>query len=461
MRALRIYAAILAGAAWTTAALAVDPQQFAPRGNDRDQGFAPSGSLPGNSGGRNGSQFRDPRDYVNSGNRLRDRYTSAPNELDPGLFNSPVPDPNRFNPADDGGFRQPANGSGNPSLATGPHVAPAYPLPDGNGVNTKQPRWRLGVYSKDSDTGVRIVQVVPGSPAAKAGIEVDDQIIAINGFQVGYVGGELYDTTTEFERSANKEGWVNILVLDHRSARLSNIPVQLDSRLARVSGNVTYRDRNGALPQGSYAVVELKEIIRPGAPQVPLTKQVVQSIRQFPVNFDLEYDPSLIDRQRSYIVTAAVYAPDRRGDRVVFNTRQPLQVLADNRPQPQVLVAVEQVADLSDPNFSDRNDRDDQLAQLYRDYLQRDPGRNTLTRYRSMLDQGSSLNDVRADLLGQPNFFNQCDSDQATYVSKMFELILNRRPSERELQDWLQKYDDCKGFRPEFAKRFLAENQPR
>ena len=116
-------------------------------------------------------------------NQIRDR-----------MGNVLVPDPNRFeyNPS-------------RPNTPTTTRVTPnvnVAPLPgspgtiDPNPPTAQQPRWKLGVYSKDTNVGVQVIQVVQNGAAYKAALEKDDTIISVNGFQVGYVNGTLYDCGT-------------------------------------------------------------------------------------------------------------------------------------------------------------------------------------------------------------------------------------------------------------------------
>jgi hypothetical protein len=53
-------------------------------------------------------------------------------------------------------------------------------------------RVRLGVHLEPADEGgTRVLKVIPGSPAAKAGIEVGDVIVAVDGMTIG----ETFDLT--------------------------------------------------------------------------------------------------------------------------------------------------------------------------------------------------------------------------------------------------------------------------
>lgn len=89
-------------------------------------------------------------------------------------------------------------------------------------------QWRLGVYAANTDTGVRITQVIPNSPAWQAGLERGDLIVTVDGYQIGYVNGRLYDLSSELQRRGGPNGRVTLLVYDHRTGELVPRQVQLE-----------------------------------------------------------------------------------------------------------------------------------------------------------------------------------------------------------------------------------------
>jgi S1-C subfamily serine protease len=98
-----------------------------------------------------------------------------------------------------------------------------------------QPRWipprgdgKLGVWAYNTDTGVVITRVAPGSAAARSGLEQGDRIVSVGGYQVGYVGDLLYPLGFELRRHADRRGAVLLLVQNVRNSELVNLPVQLD-----------------------------------------------------------------------------------------------------------------------------------------------------------------------------------------------------------------------------------------
>lgn len=96
-----------------------------------------------------------------------------------------------------------------------------------------EPRWRLGVFAYNTDTGVVVTRVIPGTAAWRVGFEPGDRIVAVGGFQVGFVGDRLYYLGEELQHRADSRGRVRILAQNVRDRGLLNIDVQLDSQRHR------------------------------------------------------------------------------------------------------------------------------------------------------------------------------------------------------------------------------------
>lgn len=355
-----------------------------------------------------------------------------------------VPDPTRIalpdydNPA----VRIAPISSISPGLPISPSITPS-----------KQPRWRLGVYSKDTETGVRIVQVVGNSAASRAGLEPEDTIITVNGYQVGFINGQLYDCASEFERSATSDGWVRILVQNNRNGQLMNLPVKLESRSSKLSGYITLNNRIG-LPSDAYAVVELQEILRPGAPPIPLARQTIQRCTQHPIGFEIEFDPQQIDTRRSYVLTASVLSQRQ----TLYTCSRPTQVLTAGAPTTVAIACDRIAANPGGPIGPYGQDATlEQVVELFREYLERDPSRLELSTWQANLDRGSSLADVRTDLLAQNQFFNQCERDERIYIERLHELMLGRKPTPEELAYWSRRYEETGGVRRDLAREFIDQ----
>jgi hypothetical protein len=88
--------------------------------------------------------------------------------------------------------------------------------------------WKLGVWVYNSDSGVVISRVQPGSAAERQGLERGDRIVSVGGYQVGYVGDHLYPLGYELQRQAGRHGNVLLLVQNVRNSELASFDVRLD-----------------------------------------------------------------------------------------------------------------------------------------------------------------------------------------------------------------------------------------
>lgn len=370
---------------------------------------------------------------------------------------SVIPQPPIFTPQNSG-TTVPQNNVPNPN----PNLYPNDPLAGRDRIspsyNPQNPqpssrRWRLGVYSRDTDTGVRIEQVVQGSAANRAHLEAQDVIIAVNGYQVGWVTGALFDCSTEFERRADNDGWVALLVQNHRDGKLVNVPVQLESRMQNIQGTLGLDPRQ--LPKNAIVQVELREIVRPEAPPVTVASTRVADVSKYPIPFKIEYDPLQVDSRRSYVVTANV----TNNGQLLFETRQTYPVLAPGQPK-QVALALDRVQinnQIPQPRTPmDRNQQMAQIRQWFRDYLQRNPTQNELTLWMQALDNGYSLPDVQVELLSQNQVFNQVNRDKQQYIVQLHRFMIGRDPTPEELSYWVAKYDESGGLRRDLARDFQA-----
>lgn len=335
----------------------------------------------------------------------------------------------------------------NPELRVSPPVAPAPPV-------STPTRWRLGIYSMDTDTGVRIIRKSAGSPADAAGLEEDDLIVAVAGYQVGLIDGQRRELGQVFNDHADTDGYVLLLVHDHRSRNLVNIPVRLEARFERITGTVTYRD-NFRLPRDAQVNVELHEIVRPGIVN-PIVNTVIRDIRQLPIPFTIDYDPTIIDPRREYVVHASITS----GNQTLFTTRNPYRVITDGYPR---------VVDLSLYNTASAygnqqgyaDGRDEQVEQIvawFREYLQRDPRLLERDVYTNQLSRGGSLIDAQAELLGHNEFYlKQCGANDQRYVERLYEVVLGRRPSPQEVDAWLNRLHAHNNIRTDLARDFLDQ----
>ena len=87
--------------------------------------------------------------------------------------------------------------------------------------------WKLGVWGYNTESGVVITRIAPGSAAQSQGMEAGDRIVTVGGYQVGYVGDLLYPLGYELQRQAGPRGEVRLLVQNVRGKELVNLDVRL------------------------------------------------------------------------------------------------------------------------------------------------------------------------------------------------------------------------------------------
>lgn len=114
-----------------------------------------------------------------------------------------------------------------------------------------QPRWRLGVYAYNTETGVVITRVIPNSPARRAGFEPGDRIVAVEGFQVGFVGDRVFYLGEELQLRADPRGRVKILAQNVRNNELLNLDVRLEDGRHRERPVPVPYGRRGEKSEGS------------------------------------------------------------------------------------------------------------------------------------------------------------------------------------------------------------------
>ena len=107
-------------------------------------------------------------------------------------------------------------------------------------------------------------------------------------------------------------------------------------------GTVTTPRPPGALEPGAVLTVELREPMLADAPAVA-TVQVPLDGLNFPVSFELPYDPATIAADRSYVVGARVVA----GNRLLYTSLSPVPALTGGAPGDTFIVPVAPVPDPS------------------------------------------------------------------------------------------------------------------
>jgi len=325
---------------------------------------------------------------------------------------------------------------------------PSY-FPGQGGQSETLDRWRLGIFPEDTDTGVRVAEVVRGSAAERAGLEVNDRIISVHGFQIGYVEGSLYDVGQELERRADNQGWVRLLVQNNRDGQLMNLPVQLDGRQKALTGTITLRNRSN-LPRDAVAVVELREVLRADLQPITIARQTISPASRVPIPFKIDYDPSEVNSSRTYVMTATIEA----GGRQIYATRQNVSVFGGKSTANMQLVV--ESASTFPGTAPNRNEQLAQISRWFKEYLGREPRAQELYVWEAHLARGGPISDAQLQILSTPEFYYQAGADDTQYIYRMFQLVTQRRPSQQEVSQWLNRLRSQGRLRSELAREFLA-----
>jgi uncharacterized lipoprotein YbaY len=206
---------------------------------------------------------------------------------------------------------------GNAQGAQGRYLPPGTRPPD---------EVTLGAQVRYTDAGVVLVRIQTGSAAERAGLETNDTIVTVAGYQVGIVDGRRFDLSDEIARRIDSRGRVTLLVLDQRNRRLVNVPLTLRGDALPAGQWAVLGDLRlpGGLPlsPASRATIRLLDVTRPLANEPPLAQVSVPVFRRQPPAYRLEFDPTLLQAGRRYALDAVVV----EGGRVIAATVAPVRV---------------------------------------------------------------------------------------------------------------------------------------
>lgn len=309
--------------------------------------------------------------------------------------------------------------------------------------------WKLGVGVDNLDTGSIVRSVSPGSAAQRAGIEQNDLIVAISGYQVGIIEGRLNDVGDQIRRTADINGRVRALVRDARTGQLQNIDIQLDSASTGVSGMVITRDQSN-LGYGSILTVKINNVSRPFY-EVQGGQTISQIYGQGPYPFELHYDPRYIDPRDQYELTATITSPNGQ---LLYSLPQPISMNQQSLP-PNVSLTLEGVGSVIQASYpGDPN----QLNQVFQQLLGRYPSAKEQVAWSSYLSQGNSIADLRAKILGSPNYYDRLGNDPQRYVQSVYEAILARNISQAELVAWTNRLQQLQGQRELLVRELIQQS---
>jgi uncharacterized lipoprotein YbaY len=332
-------------------------------------------------------------------------------------------------------------------------------------ANLSKKEWRIGVRGDNTETGILITEVAPNSAAARARIEPGDVIVAVEGFQVGLVSGRLYDLTEELNSRADVNGVVTLLVQDHTSGRLAALRIQLDGNQtqATLAGTLEYRERT-PLPSDAIVTVQIENVTRPFY-VVRNGRYSFRPTNGTSIPFEIAYDPSYIDAQDTYRVVAFVSS----GQRTILDTPVPKEVLTKGRPN-QVRLELASLSrapafnstvvsnagtagtvKVGYPNYN-YNNLDDRIAQMYQQYLGRQPTSLEFSALRQTPGIETRIETMPLELMAAQEYFDLVGNNNTAWLRKVFQVIVKRQPTDDELIKWMKYYENLRFSRTEVLR---------
>jgi uncharacterized lipoprotein YbaY len=324
---------------------------------------------------------------------------------------------------------------------------------------------QMGVRVRNLDTGVELTQVFPGSPAARAGLLPGDRIVSIGGYQVGYVGNSLYDLADEVGRRVGPDGNVRALTLQQRTGQLVNVEVPVGPGNAplppggggtpvppvpgwgqSVLTGTIQPDTPVRVPPGCTISVRLIQEGINGAPDVVVTEATQPNFPGFPANYTLTYN-------RSQIIPGLRYFAEARlllGPQVLCATNQRFWVFGSTGVTRLDLTVTPTAAN---PN----QNAVEIIANWYRQYLGREADPAGLNAHVLALQSGRPLREVQTTLLSSNEFFDRCRNNPQLFVQQLYFLVLNRQPTQQDVNFWTDRLRKVKNNRVQLVREFLTQ----
>ncbi|BBO31834.1 YbaY family lipoprotein [Lacipirellula parvula] len=313
--------------------------------------------------------------------------------------------------------------------------------------NAQPNSWRLGVAIQNVDTGVVLTDVEAGMPAQQAGLENGDIIVNVDGFQVGYVEGALFDLGDEIRRRVDQNGKVDFLVFDNRNRRLQNLPVTLaQQNAASVRGEITCKERV-TLTQQAVLTVRLRDVTYPNWQNVEVGKQVITNPKHPPIPFAIAVDRTQIYPDHKYAVDA--YLVDNGKILLQSSAAIPVNLLSNTAP---IQINLVKVGANVPPSNTYAVGQLDQINQWYKQYLRRDALPTELNAWQNYLQAGKSPQDIQAYILGSPEYFDRMGNQRDPYLAALYQTLLGRQPTAAEMQQFVSQYQQYGGARTDFVR---------
>ncbi|MFN5101489.1 MAG: YbaY family lipoprotein [Planctomycetota bacterium] len=293
--------------------------------------------------------------------------------------------------------------------------------------------FRLGIYSRNTDTGVLVTSVNAGSAAQQSGIEAQDIIIAVNGYQVGIINGRTYDIADELARRVDAQGRVMLLVRNHRDGRLVNIPVQFYGNAPGMATSVYATANTANRPSVQPGMMLMARVIDTTFPQwqnVSLGETQVPLDGRWPVNFQIDLDPSQIRPDHRYALDVKVV---QRGYTVLQMNSPATVNFANGNPRIAVTLVPPQGPAPAGipPGISNRPI--DQIGMWYEQLAGRPMNDRESQVWQRELAKGKSLDEIYATVLASSEYYDRFRGNMDLYINEIYRTLFGRSATPNEV----------------------------
>ncbi len=326
--------------------------------------------------------------------------------------------------------------------------------PGGNN-SWRPPSYQLGVTVRNTDRGVVLTSVLPGSNAQRAGLERNDTILTVAGYQVGYVGRQLYDLGDEINaRAAN--GQALLLIQNGRNGELRNLTVDLATTRGVVSGAARW-GTDVSLSRDAMLVVRIIDVTNPAWQDVVVAEQIYRGVSRGGAQYEIGYAPANIQANRKYAIAAHI----RDGNTVPFELATPRNVTLNGSNQ-RLDVTLDRSRGQGGGNRPGAFPTL-QIVSLYQSLLDRPPTAREIALWQAEFARGSTLDDVRRQLLGGTEYYDKNRNDDNRFLNDVYGSTQGRAPDAAELDRMKQQLQSSGGLRTDLVRdlmKRLEGNQP-
>jgi uncharacterized lipoprotein YbaY len=302
-------------------------------------------------------------------------------------------------------------------------------------------RWQLGVQVQNTNTGVVLTNVQPGSPAANAGLTVGDRILAIGGQQVGYVDGQLIDPIDEINRYITPDGQVTMLVYSNNQGLLAG-SLSLATSSGVLQGMASFDGRINGSPQ-SVLNVRLLDVSN-NWNGVVVGQTSLPRPTANPCYFQLPYNANQIYAGHRYAL-AAEYSD---GGQTIYSTPQPIPV-DFNTGQVAITLVASNPRDAGAMPYQ-------QINGWYQTYLGRLPTQQEASTWTDQINRGQPATSVQAYLLGSSEFYDRSQNNPDVYLRNVYRALYGSDPTPQQLAVLRQQYNQTGGVRTQFVQQLQS-----